>query len=108
VLNGKWLRIHAEPGVRPRFVKHEAPDVHMLYTSGAWCITRRADPQRIELLAEAPSTALHPNTVGTSAWMVNVQGVRRPCSAFKVVCCGLNTEQVGPCNPIRHAACLRV
>jgi hypothetical protein len=34
----------------------------------------------------------------------NVQGVLRPSFAFEVVCEGPNTEQVGLCNPIRHAS----
>jgi hypothetical protein len=110
LLNGEWVRIDADLEAPPRFVKREAPDVHMLHTGSSWVIARGADPQQREVLAEAASTALHPTTAGTSAWRINLHGVFHPCSDFEVVCDGPNTEQVGP--PLRfgmgHAALPRV
>jgi hypothetical protein len=104
------MRIDADWEAPPRFVKLGAPDVHMYHTGSAWLIVRGADPQQSELLAEAASTALHPSTVGTSAWKVKMQGLLHPCSEFELICDGPNTEQVGPSDQsgMRHAAFLRV
>lgn len=93
-LNGEWVRVDADLELPPQFVKREAPDIAMFYTGCAWRICRGAGVLSAgEILAEAPSTALHPSTVGASSWRFAVHGLMQPACEFEVISDGPNTEQ---------------
>jgi len=97
------MRVDADLEAPPRFVKRDTDDVHMFHTGCSWRIVRGAGPNHSEILAEAASSALHPSTVGSAPWKVNVQGVMQPCSEFEVLCDGPNTEQVSGSAAFDHS-----